>query len=180
MFNSEKKGLKKWCERCLPFVARRPESQLEWLVNVLQKESLSLEDLSPYIKLLLTDNSEDDDRVIADYLAELDDDLICKLLEASEIYDTPKLFKLIPEPNLKHADIALRKTVPPYEKKPLIILDEVYYAIYDRSKKLLKEAAERIIERGDGPEGFASNYQRFMEILADEDLLLTLYPNATY
>lgn len=180
MFSSENSGLRKWYEKFLPFVARGPELQLEWLVNMLQKNALPLEDLAPYIKLLLDGNSDEDNRKIADYLAGIDDDLICKLLEASEIYDTPALFKLIPEPKLRHADIALRKTVPPYEKKPLMIMDRIYYAVYNRSEKLLKEAAERIIQKGDGPYGFASNYQRFMEILEDEEFLLSLYPNARY
>ncbi len=180
MSGSENKGFRKWYEKCLPFVARGPELQLEWLVNELQKNILSPAELAPYVKLLLADNSEEDKGKIRDYLTGLDDDLICQLLESSEIYDTPKLFELIPQPNSNHADIALRKSVPPYEKKPLMLMDKIYYAVYNRSERLLKEAAEQIMQRGNGPEDFAANYQRFMKILEDEEFLLTLYPNARH
>jgi hypothetical protein len=172
------KKTKKWYERYLPFVARSIEGQVKWLVSVLNKGVLSLEELTPYINLLLAENSDQEEKILSRQLGELSNDVLSKLLSAADIYDTPKLFKLIPQPDECHAEIALRKDVPPYEKKPLMVLDEVYYAINNYSDKMLGRVAEKIIKEGNGPKNFKENYKRFRGILEDEEFLLSLYPYA--
>jgi hypothetical protein len=85
---------------------------------------------------------------------------------------------LIPQPNEDHAEIVLRKHVPPYEKKPLMVLDKVYFAINNYSEQMLGAVAEKIIKEGNGPKKFKENYERFRGILEDEEFLLSLYPYA--
>ncbi|MBW1791343.1 MAG: hypothetical protein JRJ14_03610 [Deltaproteobacteria bacterium] len=174
----KKKKTKKWYERYLPFVARSTEGQIEWLVSILKKNVLSLEEITPYVKLLLSEKNNVEKDFLTIQLGNLHDDVVCKLLHAADIYDTPQLVKHIPHLEIHHADIALRKSVPPYEKKPLMILDKVFYAINESGQDLLKKAVEKIAEEGNEPGDFQGNYQRFREILKDEKFLLSLYPNA--
>ena len=169
---------KKWYERYLPFVARSIDGQVRWLVSVLDKGVLSKEEVTPYINLLLAENSDEEEKILSLQLGELSNDVVSQLLSAADIYDTPKLFNLIPQPDEQHAELALRKDVPPYEKKPLMVLDKVYYAINNYSEQMLEKVAEKIIKEGDGPRNFKENYERFRGILEDEEFLLSLYPYA--
>ena len=178
MSPSESKKTKKWYERYLPFVARSIEGQVEWLITVLNKGVLSLEEVTPYINLLLAENSTEEEKILSQMLGELPNDVLNKLLYSADIYDTPKLLNLIPQLNERHAEIALRKEVPPYEKKPLMVLDKVYYAVANYSEEMLDVVAEKIIVEGKGPKNFEENYERFLGILDDEEFLLSLYPYA--
>ena len=38
----------KWYEKYLPFVAKSPEMQIEWLEQVARKNSLTLPEVTPY------------------------------------------------------------------------------------------------------------------------------------
>lgn len=172
------KKSKKWYERYLPFVARSTEGQVKWLVSVLNKAILSPEEITPYINLLLAENSVEEEKILSSQLGELTNDILSQLLSAADIYDIPKLFNLIPQPNEDHAEIVLRKHVPPYEKKPLMVLDKVYFAINNYSEQMLGAVAEKIIKEGNGPKKFKENYERFRGILEDEEFLLSLYPYA--
>ena len=178
MNSNTMKKKKKWFERYLPFVARSTEGQVNWLVSVLKKDTLSLEEVSPYVKLMLAEKNNEEKKCLTEQLGNLNNDVIGYLLQAADIYDTPHLVKLIPNLTEHHAEIALRKTVPPYEKKPLMVLDKVFYAINEANVNVLEQVADKIIRNGNGPEGFRENYIRFRGILEDEDFLLSMYPNA--
>lgn len=113
----KKKKTKKWYERYLPFVARSTEGQINWLVSILKKNVLSVEEISPYVKLLLSEKDNDEKEFLTIQFGNLHDDIVGKFLHAADIYDTPQMVKLIPQLNIYHAEIALRKSVPAYEKR---------------------------------------------------------------
>ena len=167
-----------WLERCLPFVSKSPEMKIRWLIGVFRKGVLSLEEITPYIRLLLAEKSGEEQGELGQAFRQLDEEMQYRFLEAADIYDTPKLFALCPNPTLKHAEIALLKQVPPYEKKTQFILDKIFYAISDYSRELLEQAADMVIREGRVSANFQENYARFQEILQDEEFLLSLYPNA--
>ncbi|MEW6518225.1 MAG: hypothetical protein AB1461_02315 [Thermodesulfobacteriota bacterium] len=167
-----------WLERCLPFVSKSPEMKIRWLITVFRKGVLSQEEITPYIRLLLAEKSGEEQEELRTVFRELDVEMQYRFLEAADIYDTPKLFALCPNPTLRHAEIALLKKMPPYEKKTQFILDKIFYAISDRSRELLEQAAELLIREGRTSPNFKENYARFQEILEDEEFLLSLYPNA--
>ena len=120
----KKRKSKKWYERYLPFVARSTEGQFSWLVSILKKDVLSLEEISPYVKLLLTEKDKEEKEFLTMQIGNLAEDVVGKLFYAADIYDIPQLVKLIPQLKIYHAEIALRKNVPPYEKKSLMILEK--------------------------------------------------------
>ena len=99
-------------------------------------------------------------------------------MKAADIYDTPRLFRLYPDPDSTHAEIALLKEVPVYEKKKQMVLDKVFYAINDFSKELLEDTVLKLHKEGKVSASFMDNYSRFREILGDEEFLLSLYPKA--
>lgn len=171
---------KKWYEKYLPFVARSPEMQIEWLGSVFKKGLLTNEEITPYIRLVLTDIESDAERRehLADLFNCLDEKVLEKFFVAAEIYDTPKLFSLIWRPTIQQAVIVLRKRLPPYEKTPQLVLDKVFQAIYGKSSELFEDAAEVLRKSNDVPEHFESAYKRFQEIVEDEKLLSALYPKA--
>lgn len=168
-----------WLEIYLPFVSKSPKMKIKWLKGALKKKILSLEEITPYIRLLLQDNNVEEDMLLADIFKELNEDVQCGLLAAADIYDTPKLFRLCPHPTRRHVELALSKKVPPYEKKTQLVLDKVFYAISDYSRDLLDEAVRDLAWEGKTAGGFLENYERFQSILEDEEFLLSLYPNAS-
>ncbi|MBI5556521.1 MAG: hypothetical protein HY885_02680 [Deltaproteobacteria bacterium] len=168
----------KWLERYLPFVSKSPEMKIKWLKSAFRKGILSSEEITPYIRLLLSETCSDENAQLAKLVAELDPEMRCLFLDAADVYDTPRLFRLFAAPTLRHAEIALLKKVPPYEKKTQLILDKVFYAVSDYSKELLEQAAGKLMAEGKATEDFRDNYARFQEILGDEEFLLSLYPNA--
>ncbi|MDF1577572.1 MAG: hypothetical protein P1P81_03905 [Desulfobulbales bacterium] len=193
-----KKGAtgRKWYENYLPFVAKSPAMQLEWLLERLsrlrsaedpeKRGLLSRRELTPYISLLLDGNASGKKAkttsVAGDALRDLLDrvrpgDLLL-MVECAEIYDIPRLFGLLRTISREQAVLAMKKTPPPYEKNPLLVVDRVFHAVKEKSPEILASAAEEIMNGGDPPRDFAANYERFREIMMDEHILGMLYPKA--
>ncbi len=166
-----------WLERYFPFVAKSPEMKIGWLKRVVEKGEVSREEITPYVRLLLAEHNTDD-VLYRKMFEQLDDEMQIALLEAADIYDIPKLFRLFPSSGMKHAEIALMKSLPAYEKKKQLVRDKVFYAINDYSRELLEKTAQTLIREGREPEHFQENYERFQKILEDEEFLLSLYPKA--
>ena len=167
-----------WHEKYLPFVSRSPEMQIKWLLNSFSRGILSREELVPYVRLLLNENDIEKQARLKELFEELNKEALTTLLLTADIYDTAKLFRLLPTADVQQAVIALKKHLPSYEKKPQKILDDIFYAIHDRSGHLLQQAVESLPAGGDVPDYFQENYKRFLEILHDEEFLLAIYPNA--
>lgn len=194
--NSEPVG-KKWYENYLPFVAKSPAIQAEWLAAELSRRRfsegkgisgvLSREEIRPYIRLFLencdtgpggwTGEAGADEGLVA-LLDGIGEDNLLLIIECAEIYDIPKLFKLLRHPTREQAVIALKKVPPPYEKNPALIIDRVFHAIREKSGKQFEEAAAGVLGSSDAPADFADNYERFKEIMMDEHILGLLYPKA--
>jgi hypothetical protein len=190
-------GGRRWFEKYLPFVAKSPEMQVEWLKAMLAKLKdsageertgvLSREEIKPYIRLLL-ENSEmgrelqdEDERnrvQLMSLLADLGEDNLQLLMECADIYEVPKIIGLLSTCTKELAFTALMKTPPPYEKNPLLIHDRVFQAIREKSAELLEQAAESVLASREAPDNFAANYERFKEIMLDEHILSLLYPKA--
>lgn len=188
---------KKWYENYLPFVAKSPAIQAEWLASELSRMRLSDgmgksgvlsgEEIKPYIRLFLENCNTGsggwtgevcaDERMVA-LLDGIGADNLLLMIECAEIYDIPKLFKLLRHPTLEQAVIALKKVPPPYEKNPLLIIDRIFHAIREKSGQQLEEAAAVVLAGSDAPVDFTDNYERFKEIMMDEHLLGLLYPKA--
>ncbi|MFZ5774822.1 MAG: hypothetical protein ACOY3Z_05000 [Thermodesulfobacteriota bacterium] len=168
-----------WYEKYLPFVARSPEMQVRWIEAALRKGTLSPQEITPYIRLLLgPDGGEDRTAILRGLLGELDEAVVERLLAATEIYDVPNLFRLLPAPTLEQIVIAVTRQPPPYEEAPELIIDKVFQAVFDFSETLLEEAARRVMAADGCPAHFPTAYERFKEIKADEKLLSALYPKA--
>lgn len=188
---------KRWYENYLPFVAKSPAIQAEWLAAELSQMRLSegkeisgvlsREEIKPYIRLFLEncdggpegwtgEGGADEGMVVL--LEGIGDDNLLLIIECAEIYDIPKLFRILRYPSREQAVIALKKVPPPYEKNPLLIIDRVFHAIRERSGKLLEEAAAQVLASSDVPVDFRDNYERFKEIMMDEHILGLLYPKA--
>lgn len=197
MGDNSDSGAKKWYEAYLPFVAKNPAIQAEWLADKLSRMRLSdgkeisgvlsREEIKPYIRLFLencdvgaggwTGEVGADERMVA-LLDGIGEENIQLMIECAEIYDIPKLFKLLRHPTREQAVIALKKVAPPYEKNPLLIIDRVFHAIREKSMQQLEEAAAGVLASRDVPADFAENYGRFKEIMMDEHVLGLLYPKA--
>lgn len=194
--NSELAG-RKWYEKYLPFVAKSPAIQAEWLAAELSRMRftdgdngggvLSHEEIRPYIRLFLencdigsggwTGEVGADERMVA-LLAEMGEENLLLMIECAEIYDIPKLFKLLRQLTREQAVIAMKKIPPPYEKNPLLIIDRVFHAIREKSGQQLEEAAAVVLVDSGAPVGFSDNYERYKEIMMDEHILGLLYPKA--
>ena len=169
---------KKWYEKYLPFVARGPEMQIEWLASAFRKKILTHEEITPYIKLLLSDLSEEHTEQLEEIFTVLESTVVEQMVLAADIYDTPKLFSLIHDPTVAQAVIALLKAPPSYEASPLLLLDKVYQSIHEASDGLLEEAATKLGSRNTVPKHFEEAYARYQEILEDQRVLSSLYPKA--
>lgn len=169
---------KKWYEKYLPFVARSPEKQIEWLVSAFNKGTLTHEEITPYIRLILADDSDTQQGQLAALFNTLEPKIIEKFFLCADVYDVPKLFQLVKQPTVGQAVIALRKTPPSYEKSPQLIFHRVFQAIHDNSAALLEKASAVLRESRDVPGHFDEAYERFQEIIEDEKLLSSLYPKA--
>ncbi len=185
----------KWYEKYLPFVAKSPKMQAEWLACQLSrlgvsqgKEKggiLSSDEIKPYIRLLLENSDtgsgcpgEGGGDCLVALLGSMGEENLLLMLECAEVYDVPRLFNLIQHPTLKMAVIAIKKVPPPYEKNPLLIIDRVFFAIREKSGKLLDESAVAVMAGSDAPTDFSDNFARFREIMMDEHILSLLYPKA--
>ena len=169
---------KKWYEKYLPFVARGPEKQVEWLVAAFNKGALTNEEITPYIRLILSDDNDGRLEEYASLINGLAPAILEKLFLCADVYDVPKLFRIVERPTERHAVIALRKIPPPYEKAAQLVFHRVFQAIYDNSPALVEKAAELIRNSGDIPKHFEASYEMFQEIVEDEKLLSALYPKA--
>ena len=181
---------KKWYEKYLPFVAKSPAIQADWLVGELSRMRLSegreisgvlsREEIRPYIRLFLENcdsGSNGADEQMVALLEGIGEANRLLMVECAEIYDIPKLFTLMSNPSQEQVVIALKKTPPPYDKNPLLIIDRVFHAIWKKSGEQLEAAAAKLAGASP-PANFAENYKRFQEIVMDEHLLGLLYPRA--
>lgn len=168
----------KWYEKYLPFVAKSPEMQVEWLEQVVRKGSLTLAEVTPYLRLLLAADEGEARARLAALVNELTPAIVEQLLTAADVHDAPRLFALLDSPTVAQAVIVINKVVPPYEKSPGLLMNRIFQAVHEKSPALLVEAAAVVRQRGAGPGNFEEAYSRFLEILEDEKLLSTLYPKA--
>ena len=186
----------RWHKKHLPFVAKSPGMQVDWLVSKLaalremgeedKTGLLTREELVPYIRILLANVSEgrgteglsEDDNQLACFLEDASDEDILMMIECAEIYDIPKLFRILRNISVKQAVVALKKVPPPYERNPLLIMDRVFHSIRGKSAELFKQAAKMVLASHDAPINFAANYERFCEIVLDENILSKMYPKA--
>ena len=168
----------KWYEKYLPFVAKSPEMQVEWLEQVVRKGSLSLAEVTPYLRLLLAAEEGEAKAQLAELVNGLTPATVDQLLAAADAHDTPRLFSLLTAPTVGQAAIAISKVVPPYEKDPALLLHRIFQAVQGKSPTLLAEAADLARKNGVAGRSFEEAYARFLEILEDERLLSTLYPKA--
>ena len=175
-------AIKKTMSEALPFVARSPALQVEWLVEEIRRARLSDRELAPYLHLLLSGHQTRKETGEEDGLREsfvlLPRESIAAMIRCAEIYDLPELLPLIPQLTVKEAIMALKKEPPPYEKRYLLLLDRIFQAINSGGEHLLERAGEKMLAEGEAPAHFASAYERFKEILIDEGILASLYPQA--
>lgn len=176
----------KWYERYLPFVARGLERQVEWLAGALRKTlhgpeeggALSLDEMQPYIRLLLEDEEVERRRQLAALLAGLDEVVVDQLLRAADIYDVISLFGLLAQPTVGQVMVALGKSPPPYDKAPQMVTDRLFLAVHHQAPTLMEEAVRLMRERGITPSHFEPAYGRFREMLMDKEILSSLFPRA--
>lgn len=174
--------IKKVMSEALPFVARNPAMQVDWLVMQFRRGVLTDEEMAPYIHLLLSGHASrremDSDDDLLEIFSRLDREIKVSMIRCAEIYDVPELLSLIGELSVDDAIIVLKKVPPPYEKKGLLVLDRVFQAVNECGDHLLERAARKMAADGNPPDHFASAYERFQEILIDEKILAQLYPQA--
>lgn len=169
---------RQWYEKYLPFVARSPEMQIRWLEAALRKGTLTHQEITPYINLLMAPDGEEHLELLRQLLSSLDGSVLEKMLSSADIHDAPDLFRLISQPVLAQAMIVITKTAPPYEKAVQQVMFRAFQAVYDRSEELLAQAAEKVKDGPSSPPCFQEAYERFKEIKEDEKLLSALYPKA--
>jgi hypothetical protein len=190
MANDNKIGFLKrlWAE-ALPFVARSPEMKLDWLLGVIRKKSLTCAEISPYVSLLLSEYQEamhyslEEVEGLGEFSGlfnNIEPRILRKIIECTDLYDVPVLMELLPALNVDDAVVILQKTPPPYETKPQVIVDQLFQTVYKKtSGKLLEEAAEKIMTSANVPLHFVDSYQRFKEMREDEQVLSSLFPQAS-
>ena len=118
--------------------------------------------------------------ILKSIFLDLDRGVIFQMINCTDIYDIPTLLELVLDLTVEEAVVAIRKTPPPYEKKSLFILDKVFQAVNSCGEGLLVRAEEKMMKEGNVPEHFAPAYERFKEILKDEEILSSLYPQAKF
>lgn len=169
---------KKWYDKYLPFVARSPETQLDWLKGAFRKKTLSSQEIMPYIKIFLSDANTEKHDLLVKLLAQQEEVFIDNLVNAADIYDIPVIIILVAKPTIKQAVLALKKSPPPYEKNPQSLLDKVFWALHNHAESYLEKAGEVLLKSNDVPDHFEKEFKRFQEILEDEKILSALYPKA--
>jgi len=177
--NTPKRSLaRKWYDKYLPFVARSPEMQLEWLVNALRKKTLTFQEITPYVRLLLADENDEKHDLLMDLINGLDQETLERMFSAADIYDAPRLFGLLKKPTESQARIMLKKELPPYDKTPQATLDRVFWSIYGFGEEFMRQVCDGILLSDEAPTYFEQEYKRFLEIVEDEKILSALYPKA--
>ena len=164
-------------------MARRPELQVAWLVGEFRKGVLTDRELSPYIHLLVSEYVGRRERgeggeELREIFAHLPREIVVAMLRCVEIYDVSDLLELVRGVTIDDAIVVLQKVPPPYEKKSLLLLDRVFQSVNSCGDQLLERAAAKMAADGDAPEHFSGAYERFREILLDEKILMSLYPQA--
>ena len=119
-----------------------------------------------------------DNDQLAGFLEAIGDEKLLVMIECAEIYDVPKLFRILRELSVKQAVVAMKKVPRPYERNPLLIMDRVFHSMREKSVELLEEATSEVLASDDAPDDFADNYERFKEIVLDENILSAMYPKA--
>lgn len=168
----------RWYEKYFPFVARSQERQIEWLIAASRKKTLTAEDLTPYVRLLMAEGDVEKIEHLREIFSHLEVGDFESLLIAADIYDAPKILRLMPSVSVRHATIALAKEPPPYESQAGIVIDRVYQVLHEISESLLRQAADQLLTSGNAPSHFVSSYERFKEVLQDQEFLSALYPRA--
>ncbi len=171
-------GGRRWYQNYLPFIARSPEMQVEWLVAECRRRNLAQEELTPYVRLLFSEENVDNEDELRLILAGLAQEMQEEFVQIADIYDVPRVVRLMPALNEKMVEIALKKELPPYETKPQKVMDKVLNTINDRAGEILAKVASVIMENGAAPKHFAENYERFRAILADKEFIRSQWPNA--
>ena len=175
--------IKKKMTEALPFVARNPRLQLEWLVGEFRKGILSDDEIAPYIHLLVSGYVASKAQAegveeLREIFVNLPRGVVVAMIRCAEIYDIPDLLELVPELSVDDAVLVLKKVPPPYEKKSILLLDRVFQAVNGCGDQLLERAGQKMIDDGEAPVHFASAYERFKEVLIDEKILTLMYPQA--
>ena len=175
--------IKRLAVEALPFVARRPELQVEWLVGEFRRGVLSASEIAPYIHLLISGYVAGKERGEGinewrEIFSGLSREVVVSMIRCAEIYDVPDLLELVRELTVDDAVLVLKKVPPPYEKRALFLLDRVFQAVNGCGDHLLERAGEKMALTDDTPAHFAGAYERFQGILIDERILATLYPQA--
>ena len=152
--------------------------QIRWFEAAFRKGTLSHQEITPYINLLMAPDGGEHLDLLRSLLNDLDASVLENMLSAADIYDVPNLFRLLNRPVLAQAVIVITKTPPPYEKTPQQVMDKCFQAVYDSSEELLVQAAEKVKADPPGQANFQAAYERFKEIKEDEKLLSALYPKA--
>lgn len=172
--------MKKMMAEALPFVARSPEMQVDWLIGVFRRGELNDREIAPYMHLLLSEHAgrkeREEDDGLREIFTQLPRDIVVAMIRCTAIYDIPELLELIRVLTVDEAVLALQKAPPPYEKKSLLLLDRVFQAVNNCGDHLLERAAEKMTCDGLCPAHFAGAYERFKEILIDEKILALLFP----
>lgn len=174
----KEQGGRRWYQKYLPFIARSPEMQVEWLVAECRRKKLAQDELTPYVRLLFSEENVANEEDLRGILAGLSPEILEEFLQVADIYDVPRIIILIPELNERLVEIALVKEVPPYETKSQKVMDRVLNAINDRSERLLPTVAAMIMGNGSAPSHFAENYERFLAILEDKEFIRSQWANA--
>lgn len=183
----EKAGIvKKVFSEMLPFVARSPEMKIEWLLGTFKKKALNCAEIAPYMHLLLAEYENEkeaasysgDEVVLGEIFSRLSRTTIVEMINCVEIYDIPVLLELVGELTAEEAVLVLGKSPPAYEKMPMMIFDRVFQAVHHCGDNLIENAAEKMRDSGVLPDHFDKTYERFKEILVDEKILSSLYPDA--
>ena len=169
---------KKWYDKYLPFVARSPKMQLEWLQAAFKRKTLSFQEITPYIKLFLTDEKDEKRELLFFLLSQLPEKDLDTLVRATDIYDLPKLMSLLHKPTINQAMLALKTLPPPYEKNIQPLLNKIFRVLHEYSEEFFQQACETLLQNGEAPDYFEKEYVRFKEIIEDEKILSALYPKA--
>lgn len=169
---------RRWYQKYLPFIARTPEMQVEWLVAECRKKRLAPQELTPYVRLLFSEENVANEEEMREILAGLPLEMQKDFLRVADIYDVPRIMRLSPALNDALVEIALTKELPPYETKPQKVMDAVLNAVNERSEELLATVAARIMANGVAPQHFAENYERFRAILKDKKFIRRQWPQA--
>ncbi|MFC1523773.1 hypothetical protein ACFL6N_03170 [Thermodesulfobacteriota bacterium] len=174
----EKLRKSRWYEKYLPFIVKSPEMQVKWLVNAFRKGALSFSEITPYLRLLLSEDIEEKREEIIENLQRVDPKILEKMLIAAEIEDAPLLFGLITNPTIEQGVAMLRKIPPPYGNNMNYMINNLFQAIYHHNHDFFDQVVDASRKSMNMPQHFESAYERFREIVRDEELLSAMFPKA--